>query len=36
MKIDRSGVIVNCSQCGRANRVAFGALARRTFVRMEA
>ena len=30
MTIDRSGVIVNCSQCGRANRVAFGALAKTT------
>jgi thioredoxin 2 len=30
MKIDRSGVIVNCSQCGRANRLAFAALAKAT------
>jgi thioredoxin 2 len=30
MKIERSGVIVNCSQCGRANRLAFGSLAKTT------
>jgi thioredoxin 2 len=30
MKVDRSGVIVNCAHCGRANRVAFGALAKAT------
>ena len=28
MTIDRSGVIVNCSQCDRANRLGFGALAK--------
>jgi thioredoxin 2 len=28
--IDRSGVIVKCPQCGRANRLAFGALAKTT------
>jgi thioredoxin 2 len=30
MKIDRSGVIVDCPECGRANRLAFGALAKTT------
>jgi len=30
MTIDRSGVIVNCAQCGRANRLAFPALTKPT------
>ena len=28
MRIDRRGVIVTCAQCGRANRLGFGALAK--------
>ena len=30
MTLDRSGVIVDCGQCGRANRLAFAALAKTT------
>ena len=29
-RMDRSGVIVACPQCGRANRIAFGALTKTT------
>ena len=30
MTLDRRGVIVNCAQCGRANRLAFNALSKTT------